>query len=80
MILLIERRLIESREDKDTIIFVTERHPHQMRHSYATNLLNNGAPIEVIPILMGHENSETTRIYAELSGRLRKELYQKHFY
>jgi integrase/recombinase XerD len=100
------KRYIESREDKDTAIFVTERyphrmskaqmryiikriskraginkeiHPHQLRHSYATNLLNNGAPIEVIQSLMGHEKSETTRIYAELSGRLRKELYQKYF-
>nr|WP_328151970.1 tyrosine-type recombinase/integrase [Peribacillus frigoritolerans] len=41
-------------------------HPHQLRHSYASNLLNNGAPIEVIQILilMGHEKSETTKIYA----------------
>ncbi|MER2039819.1 MAG: hypothetical protein ABS944_16860 [Solibacillus sp.] len=28
---------------------------------------------------MGHEKSETTRIYAQLSGRLRKEHYQKYF-
>jgi len=53
--------------------------PHQLRRSYATHLLNNGAPIEVIQSLMGHEKSETTRIYAELSGHLRKELYQKYF-
>ncbi|KMY32055.1 integrase [Lysinibacillus xylanilyticus] len=54
-------------------------HPHQLRHSYATHLLNNGAPIEVIQSLMGHEKSETTRIYAQLSGKLRKEFYQKYF-
>ena len=48
-----------------------EIHPHQLRHSYATHLMNNGAPIEVIQSLMGHEKSETTRIYAQLSGRLR---------
>ena len=36
-------------------------------------------PIEVIQSLMGHEKSETTRIYAELSGQLRKEFYQKYF-
>ncbi|WP_449536353.1 tyrosine-type recombinase/integrase [Ferdinandcohnia sp. Marseille-Q9671] len=100
------KRYIESREDNDGAVFVTERdphrmskaqmryiikriskrtginkviHPHQLRHSYATHLLNNGAPIEVIQSLMGHEKSETTRIYAELSGRLRKEFYQKYF-
>jgi len=37
------------------------------------------APIEDIQSLMGHEKSETTRIYAQLSGRLRKEYYQKYF-
>ena len=40
-----------------------EIHPHQLRHSYATHLLNNGAPIEVIQSLMGYEKSENTRIY-----------------
>ncbi|WP_460011640.1 tyrosine-type recombinase/integrase [Lysinibacillus sp. CTST325] len=54
-------------------------YPHQLRHSYATHLLNNGAPIEVIQSLLGHEKSETTRIYAQLSGRLKKEYYQKYF-
>lgn len=52
-------------------------HPHQLRHSYATHLLNNGAPpMEAIQSLLGHEKSETTRIYAQLSGRLRRELYK----
>ena len=54
-------------------------HPHQLRHSYATTLLNNGAPLEVIQNLMGHEKSETTKIYAYLSGTLRRELYKKYF-
>lgn len=54
-------------------------HPHQLRHSYATHMLNNGAPLEVIQSLLGHEKSETTRIYAQLSGSLRQELYRKYF-
>ncbi|MCM2532867.1 tyrosine-type recombinase/integrase [Neobacillus pocheonensis] len=41
-------------------------HPHQLRHSYATHLLNNGAPLNVIQSLV-HEKSEITRIYAQLS-------------
>ncbi|MFJ8067137.1 tyrosine-type recombinase/integrase [Psychrobacillus sp. NPDC096426] len=43
-----------------------EIHPHQLRHSYATHLLNNGAPLEVIQSLMGHEKSETARIYSRV--------------
>ncbi|MEC2078748.1 tyrosine-type recombinase/integrase, partial [Metabacillus fastidiosus] len=54
-------------------------HPHQLRHSYATTLLNNGAPLEVIQNLMGHEKSETTRVYAYLSDHLRRGLYKKYF-
>lgn len=54
-------------------------HPHQLRHSYATHMLNNGAPLEVIQNLLGHEKSETTKIYAQLSGSMRRELYKKYF-
>ncbi|WP_262481716.1 tyrosine-type recombinase/integrase [Bacillus sp. CH30_1T] len=45
-------------------------HPHQLRHSYATQLINNGALLEVIRSLLGHEKSEKTKIYAQLSGKL----------
>jgi integrase/recombinase XerD len=51
-----------------------EIHPHQLRPSYATHLMNNGAPLEVIQSLLGYEKSETTRIYAQLNGRLRQVL------
>jgi integrase/recombinase XerD len=54
-------------------------HPHQLRHSYATHMINNGAPLEVIQSLLGHEKSETTRIYAQLSGKLRHDFYCKYF-
>ena len=54
-------------------------HPHQLRHSYATHMINNGAPLEVIQSLVGHEKSETTKIYAQLSGKLRCDFYSKCF-
>lgn len=54
-------------------------HPHQLRHSYATHLLNNGATLDVIQSLLGHQKSETTKIYAQLSGSLRQELYRKYY-
>ncbi len=57
----------------------TNVYPHKFRHSYATHLLNNGAPMEVVSSLLGHAKIETTRIYAHLSGERRREMYQKYF-
>ncbi|MDX8363217.1 MULTISPECIES: site-specific tyrosine recombinase/integron integrase [Bacillaceae] len=54
-------------------------HPHQLRHSYATHMINNGAPIDLIQSLLGHEKSETTKIYAQLSGKLRHQFYSQYF-
>lgn len=54
-------------------------YPHKLRHSYATHLLNNDAPLEVIQSFLGHAKLETTRIYAELSGEKRRQLYRKYF-
>ncbi|SFC67337.1 Phage integrase family protein [Bacillus sp. OV322] len=44
-----------------------------------THLLNNGAPLEIIQTLLGHEKSETTRVYAHLSEKIRKDFYNKFF-
>ncbi|MFF2793848.1 tyrosine-type recombinase/integrase [Lysinibacillus xylanilyticus] len=52
---------------------------HQLRHSYAIHLLNNGALIVVIQSLMGREKSETTRIYAQLSGKLGRNFIRRTF-
>lgn len=54
-------------------------YPHKLRHSYATHLLNNGAPLEGIQTLLGHQKIETTKLYCNLSGPRRKEIYQKYF-
>jgi len=54
-------------------------YPHRLRHSYATHLLDNGAPMEAIQQLMGHAKQETTQLYARLSGERRKELYKRYF-
>ncbi|MGG0185701.1 tyrosine-type recombinase/integrase [Bacillus rhizoplanae] len=42
-------------------------------------MINNGASLEVIQSLLGHEKSETTKIYAQLSGKLRHDFYSKYF-
>jgi integrase/recombinase XerD len=54
-------------------------YPHKLRHSFATHLLNNGAPMEGIQTLLGHSKIETTTLYASLSGPRRKEIHQKYF-
>ena len=56
-----------------------EIHLHQLRHSYVTHLLNNGAPIDVIQSLLGHEKSETTRIYAQLVEALEENFTENIF-
>lgn len=57
----------------------TSVYPHKLRHSYATHLLNNGAPIEGIQTLLGHTKIETTQIYTHLSGPRRQEIHRRYF-
>jgi len=54
-------------------------YPHLLRHTYATHLLNNGAPLEVIQSFLGHSKLDTTRLYAHMSGQLRLQQYRKYF-
>jgi len=51
--------------------------PHQLRHSYATSLLNGGAPIVDVSELLGHSSMATTQIYTKLGSVLKQENYAK---
>ena len=51
--------------------------PHQLRHSYASALLNNGAPIVDVSELLGHASMATTQIYTKLGSALKQQNYNK---